>query len=160
MAATRSTGSKRQSRGRAGAFLHGGPGAGSAPVHSPFLRPAILSHRRVRPSAAAPLDAARDLQDNTTAHLVADMEKLRIHLVSLAGCCFGGSWGSTLALALRAEAPSARRRSSARHLSRLGPEIDWFLNGMRTVFPEAWRDFVEQLPEGERGDLLGSYYRA
>jgi len=101
-----------------------------------------------------------DLHDNTTAHLVADMEKLRVHLGIPRWLLFGGSWGSTLALAYGLAHPDRTTGFILRGIF-LGArgEIDWFLHGMRTIFPEAWRDFAEHLPELERGDLLGSYYR-
>ena len=141
-------------------FLHGGPGAGSAPVHRRFFDPQfyrIIVFDQRGCGRSMPLG---DLQDNTTSHLVADMEKLRAHLGIPRWLLFGGSWGSTLALAYGLKHPERTTGFILRGIF-LGarPEIDWFLHGMRTVFPEAWRDFVEQLPEGERGDLLGNYYR-
>ena len=101
-----------------------------------------------------------ELQDNTTADLVSDMEKLRTHLGIQRWLLFGGSWGSTLALAYGLAHPDRTAGFVLRGIF-LGarPEIDWFLHGMRTIFPEAWRDFAEHLPEDERSDLLGNYYR-
>ena len=80
-------------------FLHGGPGAGSAPVHRRFFDPQfyrIVVFDQRGCGRSMPLG---DLQDNTTSHLVADMEKLRLHLGIPRWLLFGGSWGSTLALA-------------------------------------------------------------
>ena len=141
-------------------FLHGGPGAGSAPVHRRFFDPqfyriVVLDQRGC--GRSMPLG---ELHDNTTDHLVADMEKLRIHLGIARWLLFGGSWGSTLALAYGIKHPDRVTGFILRGIF-LGArsEIDWFLHGMRTVFPEAWRDFVEHLPETERTDLLGNYYR-
>ncbi len=160
-AATRSTGSKVAIlRACRWLFLHGGPGAGSAPVHRRFFDPQfyrIIVFDQRGCGRSMPLG---DLQDNTTSHLVADMEKLRAHLGIPRWLLFGGSWGSTLALAYGLKHPERVAGFILRGIF-LGsrPEIDWFLHGMRTIFPEAWRDFVDQLPEGERSDLLGSYYR-
>jgi len=88
------------------------------------------------------------------------MEKLRAHLGLQRWLLFGGSWGSTLALAYGIKHPERTTGFILRGIF-LGarPEIDWFLHGMRTIFPEAWRDFVGQLPENERTDLLSNYYR-
>jgi proline iminopeptidase len=141
-------------------FLHGGPGAGSAPVHRRFFDPQfyrIVVFDQRGCGRSMPLG---DLQDNTTDHLVADMERLRGHLGIARWLLFGGSWGSTLALAYGVKRPERVSGFILRGIF-LGarPEIDWFLHGMRTIFPEAWRDFAEHLPEAERGDLLGNYYR-
>ena len=141
-------------------FLHGGPGAGSAPVHRRFFDPQfyrIVVFDQRGCGRSMPLG---ELHDNTTAHLVADMEKLRTHLGIPGWLLFGGSWGSTLALAYGLTHPERTTGFILRGIF-LGarPEIDWFLHGMRTIFPEAWREFAEHLPTDERGDLLGNYYR-
>jgi proline iminopeptidase len=141
-------------------FLHGGPGAGATPTHRRFFDPAhyrIIVFDQRGAGRSSPLGS---LVDNTTRHLVADMELLRSHLGVDRWLLFGGSWGSTLALAY-AETHMARCLALVlrgvflcRH-----SEIDWFIHGMRTVFPEAWRAFASFLPEVERGDLLRAYYR-
>ena len=141
-------------------FLHGGPGAGANATHRRFFDPAhwrIVVFDQRGAGRSTPLG---ELAHNTTAHLIADTERLRAHLGIERWAVFGGSWGSTLALAYAEAHPGAclglvlrgiflcRRR-----------EIDWFLYGMRTIFPEAWRRFAEHLPEVERADLLGNYHR-
>lgn len=141
-------------------FLHGGPGAGAAAAHRRFFDPrhyriVIFDQRgcgRSRPFAA--------VNDNTTDHLIDDMEKLRTHLGIEKWLLFGGSWGSTLALAYGIRWPGCCAGFVLRGVF-LGTrsEIDWFLNGMGTIFPEARRDFCEFLPRGERGDLLANYHR-
>jgi len=141
-------------------FLHGGPGAGSAPVHRRFFDPQfyrIVVFDQRGCGRSMPLG---ELHDNTTGDLVADMEKLRTHLGVEQWLLFGGSWGSTLALAYGLKYPERVMGFILRGIF-LGArsEIDWFLHGMRAIFPEAWRDFAEHLPEAERGDLLGNYYR-
>jgi proline iminopeptidase len=146
--------------GAAVLFLHGGPGAGATPTHRRFFDP---GHYRVvvfdqrGAGRSTPLGS---LADNTTAHLVADIERLRRHLGIERWIVFGGSWGSTLALAYAEAHPDRVRALVLRgiFLCRRS-EIDWFLYGIRTIFPEPWRAFSGFLPEKERGDLLGNYYR-
>lgn len=141
-------------------FLHGGPGAGATPTHRRFFDP---SHYRIvifdqrGAGRSTPLGATID---NTTRHLVADLERLRSHLGIERWAIFGGSWGSTLALAYAEAHPLRCAALILRGIFLCRPsEIDWFLYGIRMVFPEAWRVFAGFLPEAERGDLLGAYYR-
>jgi proline iminopeptidase len=147
-------------RGMPVVFLHGGPGAGSNPAHRRFFDPSfyrivVFDQRgagRSRPFAA--------LHDNTTDHLVADIEALRTLLKIDRWLVFGGSWGSTLALIYAIRHPESCRGLVLRGIFLgSGAELDWFLNGMRMVFPEAWRRFSEFIPESERGDLLTAYHR-
>ncbi|HEX7969691.1 MAG TPA: prolyl aminopeptidase [Stellaceae bacterium] len=147
-------------RGVPVAFLHGGPGAGATPTHRRFFDPQhyrIVVFDQRGAGRSTPLGA---LADNATRHLVADMELLRCHLGIERWAVFGGSWGSTLALAYAEAHPSRCLGLVLRgiFLCRRS-EVDWFLYGIRTVFPEAWRNFAGFLPEAERGDLLSAYYR-
>lgn len=141
-------------------FLHGGPGAGATPTHRRFFDPAhyrIVIFDQRGAGRSPPLGAT---EDNSLPFLVADVERLREHLGIERWVIFGGSWGSTLALAY-AQAHPARCLALVLRgifLCRRS-EIDWFLYGMRTIFPEAWRAFAGFLPEAERGNLLGNYYR-
>jgi proline iminopeptidase len=140
-------------------FLHGGPGAGITPTHRRFFDPlhyrAVLYDQR----GAGKSTPAASLVDNTTRHLVADIERLREHLGVDRWILFGGSWGSTLALAYASAHPERVRALVLRGIFLCRPpEIDWFLQGMGRFFPEAHRAFVEFLPEVERQDLLESYY--
>jgi len=141
-------------------FLHGGPGAGATPTHRRFFDPVnyrIIIFDQRGAGRSTPLG---ELTDNTTRHLVADIEQIRRHFGIESWVVFGGSWGSTLALAY-AEAHPARCRALILRgifLCRQ-PEVDWFLYGMRKIFPEAWRNFAAAIPEAERGDLLTAYYR-
>src|SRR5580658_581609 len=142
------------------AFLHGGPGAGATPTHRRFFDPQhyrIIIFDQRGAGRSTPLGS---LADNTTAHLVVDMEALRRHLGIERWVLFGGSWGSTLALAYAEAHPERCLGLVLRgvFLCRRA-EIDWFLYGIRTVFPEAWRAFSGFIPEGERGDLLAAYHR-
>ena len=146
--------------GTAVLFLHGGPGAGATSQHRCFFDPAayrIVIFDQRGAGRSMPLG---ELVDNTTAHLMEDMEVLRRHLGIERWILFGGSWGSSLALAYAEQYPERciglvlRGIFLCRH-----NEVDWFLNGMGRFFPEAWREFVEYLPIDERTDLLGSYHR-
>jgi len=141
-------------------FLHGGPGGGSSPDHRRQFDPAfyrIILYDQRGAGQSTPLG---ELTDNTTQHLVADIEALRAHLGVSRWLVFGGSWGSTLALAY-AETHAERALGLVLRGIFLGApqEIDWFMHGIRFVFPEAWRSFAGFLPESERNDLLASYYR-
>jgi proline iminopeptidase len=141
-------------------FLHGGPGGGSSPDHRRQFDPAfyrIILYDQRGAGQSTPLG---ELIDNTTAHLVADLETLRTHLGVGRWLVFGGSWGSTLALAY-AEAHPERVLGLVLRGIFLGTprEIDWFMHGIRFVFPEAWGSFAGFLPEAERSDLLANYYR-
>jgi len=147
-------------RGRPVLFLHGGPGAGAGAVHRRFFDPghwrvAIFDQRgagRSRPMGS--------LVQNTTADLVADIEVLRRHLGVERWLLFGGSWGSTLALAYAQAHPDRVRGLVLRGVF-LGrkQEVDWFLYGLAAVFPDAHAAFVGFLPEDERDDVLGAYLR-
>jgi proline iminopeptidase len=141
-------------------FLHGGPGAGASAVHRQFFDPAayrivVLDQRGA--GRSTPLGC---LENNTTTHLVADLEKLRAHLAIDKWLVFGGSWGSTLALAYAEHHPERCLALVLRGIFLCrASEIDWFLYGLRTIFPEAWRTFSGYIPEAERGDLLAAYHK-
>ncbi len=146
--------------GMAVLFVHGGPGAGATSTHRRFFDPAhyrIVIYDQRGAGRSAPLG---ELRDNSTTHLVADIERLRRHLGIERWTLFGGSWGSTLCLAYAETHPAQVRALVLRGIFLCRPsEIQWFLYGIRTVFPEAWRSFAGFLPEAERGDLLAGYYR-
>ncbi len=141
-------------------FLHGGPGAGAAPAHRRFFDPAhyrVVIFDQRGAGRSTPLG---EIRDNTTPHLVDDVERLRAHLGIERWLVFGGSWGSTLALAYSEAHPA---RCSGLVLRGIflcrRSEIDWFLYGLKNLFPEAWHSFAGAIPEAERGDLLAAYYR-
>ena len=147
-------------RGLPVVFLHGGPGAGATPTHRRFFDPQhyrIVVFDQRGAGRSTPLGS---VIDNTIAHLIADMERLRRHLGIERWTIFGGSWGSTLAIAYAEEHPTRCAGLVLRgiFLCRRA-EVEWFLYGMRGVFPEAWRAFAGFLPENERKDLLAGYYR-
>jgi proline iminopeptidase len=139
-------------------LLHGGPGAGSSPSQRRFFDPAFYRIVLFDQRGAGQSTPHGELTDNTTPHLVGDIEKLRAHLGIQRWMVFGGSWGSTLSLVY---SQAHRERCLALALRGIflcrEQEVDWFLYGMRSVFPEAWRAFVEPIPELERRDLLAAY---
>ena len=141
-------------------FLHGGPGAGSTSKHRRFFDPdayRVIVYDQRGAGRSRPLG---ELRDNTTPHLVADLEALRRHLGVERWLIFGGSWGSTLAIAYAEAHPERCLGLVLRgiFLCRRS-EIDWFLYGLRTVFPEPWEKFSGFLPRAERDDLLRNYHR-
>ncbi len=145
--------------GRSVVFLHGGPGAGSMPVHRRFFDP---GHYRIvvfDQRGTGRSTPAAEIADNTTQHLIEDLETLRRHLDIENWLVFGGSWGACLALAYGIAYPASCAGFVLRGVF-LGRqrELDWFLHGMGTVFPEARRDFTDFLPEEERSDLADAYH--
>jgi proline iminopeptidase len=141
-------------------FLHGGPGAGATPVHRRFFDPRAWRVVIYDQRGAGRSEPQGSLDHNTTEDLIADIEALRVRLGIEKWLVFGGSWGSTLALAYGEAHPDRCLGFVLRGIF-LGRqrELDWFLYGMRTVFPEAWRRFVEPLTSEERGDILTSFHR-
>ena len=141
-------------------FLHGGPGAGASPGHRRFFDPGhyrIVIFDQRGAGRSTPLG---ELADNTTPHLVADIERLRETLGIERWIVFGGSWGSTLALAYAQSHPDRAMALVLRGIFLCRrQEIDWFLYGLRNIHPEQWRTFAGFLPEDERDDLLAAYHR-
>ena len=141
-------------------FLHGGPGGGCSPEHRRFFDPeffrVVLFDQRGA-GASTPLG---EIEANNTQLLVADIELLRKFFGIDRWLIFGGSWGSTLGLAYGQAHPERCLGFVLRGIF-LGrrSEIDWFLHGLRHVFPEAWQKFAEMLPEAERNDLLRGYLK-
>jgi len=148
-------------QGKPALFVHGGPGAGAGEVARRFFDPrryriVVFDQRgcgRSRPHAS--------LVDNTTWHLVADMEQLRKHLGIERWLVFGGSWGSTLALAYAEKHPRRVSELVLRGIFMLRrSEIDWFYQqGASAIFPDRWEDYVSAIPKGERGDLVAAFHR-
>ncbi len=142
-------------------FLHGGPGSGCVAAHRRFFDPtrwrAVLFDQRGC-GRSTPLGG---VTANTTAHLVADMERLRNHLGIERWVIFGGSWGSTLALAYAQAHPQRVRALVLRgiFLARRD-EIDWFVNGLQRFLPEVCAHFTGLVPENVRADILAWYHAA
>ena len=129
-------------------FLHGGPGAGANASHRRFFDPAyyrIIIFDQRGSGRSKPLG---EIKANTTPLLIEDMERLRRHLELDSWFAFGGSWGSTLALAYAAFHPDRVRGLALRgiFLCRKS-EIDWFLYGLKELAPEAWRAFSGYIPD-------------
>jgi proline iminopeptidase len=141
-------------------FLHGGPGAGCTADHRRFFDPEFYRIVLFDQRGAGRSKPIGELRDNTTQHLIGDIERLRRFLGIDRWFLFGGSWGSTLALAYGEAHPSVCLGFILRgiFLGRRG-EIDWFLYGMQRFFPEAWRAFSSHVPEVERSDLLAAFHR-
>lgn len=147
-------------------YLHGGPGSGATPGARGYFDPtafrAVLFDQRgcgrSRPLADSP---DTDLSTNTTAHLVADIERLREHLGIERWVVVGVSWGVTLALAYAQEHPDrvlAMALGAVTSGSRV--EIEWITRSMRRVFPREWERFVEPLPATDRdGNIAAAYAR-
>lgn len=139
-------------------FLHGGPGSGTSPAQRRFFDPEAYRIVLFDQRGAGRSTPHASLQANTTDHIVADIERLRGHLQVERWLVFGGSWGSTLALAYGQAHPQRCLGFVLRGIFLGRPsEVEWFLTGVRTVYPDAWRRFAEFLPEAERGDLLNGY---
>lgn len=140
-------------------FLHGGPGAGATPGHRRFFDPAhyrIVIFDQRGAGRSTPLG---EVKNNTTPLLIQDIEKLRHHLGIKQWLVFGGSWGSTLALACGEAHPDRCLGFILRGIFLCRPgEINWFLYGLRNLFPEVWHEFVACLSPIERCDILSSYY--
>ncbi|WP_172651154.1 prolyl aminopeptidase [Rhodococcus opacus] len=147
-------------------FLHGGPGGGTDPAQRQFFDPQVyrivlLDQRGCGRSTPHVADGA-DLSVNTTDRLLGDVELLRSHLGIDRWQVFGGSWGSTLALAYAQKHPGRVTELVLRGIFLLRrSEIDWYYNGgAGHLFPELWEEFLAPVPESERGgDLVEAYHR-
>lgn len=141
-------------------FLHGGPGGGCTPKQRRFFDPAhyrIVLFDQRGAGRSTPLGEYRN---NTTQLLVADIERLRDMLGIERWLVFGGSWGSTLALAYGQAHPERCLGFVLRGIFLCTQaEIDWFINGIQWFFPEVHAEFASPIPEEERGDLLQAYAR-
>jgi len=147
-------------RGKPALFLHGGPGAGAGAVHRRFFDPDIWRVIIFDQRGAGRSKPLGSLAANTTPHLVEDIETLRKFLGIDRLLLFGGSWGSTLALAYAQAHPEAVVGAVLRGIF-LGraAEVEWFLYGMARVFPDAHAAFSQFLPPAERGDILAGYLK-
>jgi proline iminopeptidase len=150
-------------QGTPAVFLHGGPGGGTEAKMRRFFDPRryriVLFDQRgcgkSRPHAS--------LVDNTTWDLVADIERLRVHLNIERWLVFGGSWGSTLALAYAQNHPARVTHLVLRGIFLLRRwELEWFYQdpgGAAALYPDLWEHYVEPIPAAERHDMMGAYYR-
>jgi len=146
-------------QGKPVVLLHGGPGGGCSPkmrcFHDPARYRIVLFDQR----GSGRSTPHADLIDNTTWDLVADIERLRETLGIESWQVFGGSWGSTLALAYAQKHPGRVTELVLRGIFLLrGWELKWFYQeGASRLFPDAWEHFVAPIPEQERGDLIEAF---
>ncbi len=139
-------------------FLHGGPGGGTNPKQRQFFDPKhyqIILFDQRGCGQSKPLG---EVNGNTTADLISDMEAIREHLHIKQWIIFGGSWGSALALAYATQYSQTVKALILRgiFLSRIS-ELDWFLDEVKAFFPEAHRTLLHYLPEHQRDDLIKNY---
>jgi proline iminopeptidase len=142
-------------------FLHGGPGGGTVPDYRRFFDPAAYRIVLFDQRGSGKSTPHANLEDNTTWHLVADIERIREHLGIDGWHVFGGSWGSTLALAYAQTHPERARALVLRGIFLCRPkEIRWFYQeGASAIYPDAWEHYVKVIPGAERDDLLGAFHR-
>ena len=147
--------------GKPAIFVHGGPGGGSSSVHRRFWDPAVYRIILFDQRGCGRSTPHAELRNNTTWDLVADMERIRTRLGIERWQLFGGSWGSTLALAYAQQYPDRVTELVLRGVFLLRRrEIEWYYQeGASRIFPEAWQDYLEPIPEDERDDMVGAYYR-
>ena len=142
-------------------FVHGGPGGGTSKKYRRFFDPAryriILFDQR----GCGKSTPGACIDENTTWDLVQDMERIRMQLEIERWLLFGGSWGSTLSLAYAEAHPERVLGMILRGIFMLRErELKWFYQqGANEIFPDAWEKFVAPIPDAERGDMFGAYYR-
>src|SRR4051812_27263299 len=142
--------------GKPAVIVHGGPGAGMPRGSKRQFDPEVwriiqYDQRNCGKSTPHASDPAADMGVNTTEHLLADMERLRLHLGVERWMMFGGSWGSTLVVAYAERHPervSEILMPSAMLADR--EAVDWLYRGVGRIFPEAWERFRQGVPADER----------
>jgi proline iminopeptidase len=134
-------------QGKPVVFLHGGPGGGIVPMYRQYFDPQSTPYA--------------ELRENTTWDLVSDIEKLRQHLNVEKWVVFGGSWGSTLALAYSQTHPDRCKGLILRGIFMLRPsEIHWFYQeGASNIYPDAWQEYLKPIPPEEQDDLISAFYQ-
>ncbi|PRP93300.1 Proline iminopeptidase [Enhygromyxa salina] len=148
-------------QGKPVVFVHGGPGGGTSASQRQFFDPAAYRIVLFDQRGCGKSTPHANLEDNTTWHLVADMEALRERLGIDRWQVFGGSWGSTLALAYAQRHPERVTELVLRGIFMLRrKELLWFYqSGASSMFPDAWQHYLAPIPEAERGDMMSAYYR-
>jgi proline iminopeptidase len=149
--------------GRPVVFLHGGPGGGLIPDYRRYFDPAAYRIILFDQRGSGQSTPHASLEENTTWALVEDIEKLREHLGVEGWHVFGGSWGSTLALAYAETHPTRVRSLTLRGIFLCRPqEIRWFYQeeqGASWLFPDVWEEYRNVIPVEERDDFVSAYYR-
>jgi proline iminopeptidase len=147
--------------GKSAVFLHGGPGGGVSPDYRRYFDPEIYRVVLFDQRGSGKSTPHASIEENTTWDLVADIERLRGHLQIEHWQVFGGSWGSTLALAYAETHPERVRELVLRGIFLCRrKEIQWFYQeGASALFPDVWEEYLKVIPESERGDMVGAYHR-
>src|SRR5580693_8016220 len=147
--------------GKPAVFLHGGPGGGTDEKMRTFFDPQVYRIVLFDQRGCGKSRPHASLVDNTTWHLVEDIERLREHLGIKKWLVYGGSWGSTLALAYSQKFPQ--------HVTEMvlwgiflgsKEEVDWFYqDGVNAIFPDFWEEYIAQIDAADRHDTMKAYYR-
>lgn len=148
-------------QGKAVVFLHGGPGAGCSPQHRQLFNPELYNILLFDQRGCGRSTPSASLENNTTHDLVADMERLRTEVLNTEKwLVFGGSWGSTLALAYAQAHPAQVTGLILRGIFTLREEeVRWFYQeGASFLFPDKWADYLAPIPKDERDDLVTAYH--
>jgi proline iminopeptidase len=142
-------------------FLHGGPGGGISPSHRRLFDPKLYDVLLFDQRGCGKSTPNASLENNTTWHLVADIERLREKMGVDKWLVFGGSWGSTLALAYAEKYPERVTELVVRGIYMCTrPELEWFYQfGVSEMFPDKWEKFIAPIPEDERHDMMAAYHR-
>jgi len=148
-------------KGKPVVFLHGGPGGGVSPDHRRYFDPAVYRIVLFDQRGAGQSTPCAELRENTTWDLVGDTEKIRELLKIDKWIVFGGSWGSTLALAYAITHPEKVKGLILRGIFLCRPsEIKWFYQeGASQIFPDVWDEYLKVIPENERHDLVAAYHK-
>ncbi len=147
--------------GRPVLFIHGGPGGGIEPVYRRYFDPELYRVILVNQRGSGKSTPHAEIRENTTQHLVSDMERVREAVGVERWLVFGGSWGSTLGLAYSQAHPDRVTGLILRGIFLCrDEEIHWFYqDGASRIFPDRWEQFLAPIPTDERHDLLNAYYR-
>ena len=147
--------------GKPAVFLHGGPGGGLSSDYRRYFDPETYHVVLFDQRGSGKSTPHASLEENTTWDLVADIERLREQLGIDRWQVFGGSWGSTLALAYAETHPERVTELVLRGIFLCRPkEIKWFYQeGASAIFPDVWEQYLNVIPEAERDDMVSAYYR-
>lgn len=147
--------------GKPAVFLHGGPGGGLTLDYRRYFDPSVYRVVLFEQRGSGRSTPHASIEQNTTWDLVADIERVREHLGIEGWLVFGGSWGSTLALAYAETHPDRVTELVLRGIFLCRPkEIQWFYQeGASWLFADVWEEFLKVIPEAERDDMVGAYHR-
>ncbi len=148
-------------KGLPAVFLHGGPGSGCENYHPRFFEPQKYRIILIDQRGSGKSKPHASLEENTTQHLIDDLERLRAKLSINRWVVFGGSWGSTLALAYAELHPEKVLGLVLRGIFLCRPQdIAWFYQqGASEIFPDYWQSYISVIPENERDNLVAAYYK-